>query len=160
MWNKCCINHPCPIFCGLLTTCTNDVINPIMTANYAYFNNTSTITTPTLSNIPVFFSIGEGTAIAQSSSTAGAVSIAPGTYEVSYFANATLPASGTASLALSLNGAVISGSQIDSSGTASQTVTLSQTVMISVTQSSTLALFNSSADALTTTLASMTIKKL
>jgi len=160
MWNNCFCNHPCPIFCRRLRCCTNDVVNPILTESFGYFNNTSTLTVGSFDTIPVFFVLGQGTSVVQSDSVNGAVTLAQGTYEVSYFANVVIPASGTANIALTINGAVVSGSQVEVTGTAGEVRPVSQTIMVSVAQASTLELINNSADLLIVNLASLSIKKL
>ena len=89
MWNNCRCNHPCPIFCGRVRCCTNDIVNPILTNNFGFFNNTATQTVGAFGTIAVNFVLGEGSSISQSNLVSGAISLAPGTYEVSYFANAS-----------------------------------------------------------------------
>ncbi len=160
MFNNCRCNHPCPIFCYRLRSCTNDIVNPIITRDFGYFNNTATQTIASSAIIPVYFVLGEGTSVVPSLSTSGAVTLAQGTYEISYFANVTIPEGGSAEIALRLNGAVVSGSSVIATGTAGQVVPVSQTVMLSVAQSSTLELVNVSANSIVTNLASMSIKKL
>ena len=160
MWNNCCCNHPCPIFCGRLRCCTNDIVNPVLTGNFGYFNRIGETTVGGLGIIPVSFVLGEGTSVLPSTAVPGAVTLAQGTYEVSYFANVVIPASGTASIALRLNGGIAGGSSIEVTGVAGEVVSISQTIMLSVEQSSTLELFNNTAANLTTTLASLSIKKM
>lgn len=160
MWNNCRCNHPCPIFCGRVRCCTNDIVNPILTNNFGFFNNTATQTVGAFGTIAVNFVLGEGSSISQSNLVSGVISLAPGTYEVSYFANATLQANGTAGIALELNGVAISGSQVNATGTAGEVLPLSQTIMISVPQTSTLELTNNTANSQTISLASVSIKRL
>lgn len=160
MWNNCCCNHPCPIFCRRLRCCTNDVVNPVLTGNFGYFNLTEQFAAGAFGIIPVYFVLGEGTSVLPSAVTSGAVTLAQGTYEISYFANVTIPASGSANVALRLNGAVVNGSQVEVTGVAGEVQQISQTIMVSVAQSSTLELINNTAGSLSTTLASLSIKKL
>lgn len=160
MWNNCFCNHPCPIFCRRLRCCTNDVVNPILTGNFGFFNNTTTQTIGALERIPVSFVLGEGTSVLPSMTTPGAVTLAQGTYEISYFANVVLPESGTARIALELNGALISGSSVEESSPSGTLAALSQTIMLEVEQSSTLELVNGTSVPLVVNLASLSIKKL
>ncbi len=160
MWNNCCCNHPCPIFCNRLRCCTNDVVNPVLTNAFGFFNNTATQTVDAFSIVPVNFVLGEGTSILPSQTTAGAVALAQGTYEVSYFANVVLNDSEVAQIALRLNGVVVSGSEVQDTGTAGQQLSLTQTIMLTVAQASTLELINNTSNATVFNLASLSIKKL
>lgn len=160
MWNNCRCNHPCPIFCGRLVSCTNDIINPVITNSFGFFNNTTTQTIAAFSTIPVNFVLGEGTSISPSTDVAGAVQLAAGTYEVSYFAEVVLPESGTAEIALELNGATVIGSPVTETGTSGEILTLTQTVMITMTQTSILELVNNTSNSVVVNLASLSIKRL
>lgn len=160
MWNNCRCNHPCPICCCRLRNCTNDIVNPVIRGDFGYFNNTSTQTIASSERIPVSFVLGEGTSIVASEDVSGAVTLAQGTYEISYFANATIPAGASVSIALRLNGAIVPGSTVVVTGTAGEVVPVSQVIMVNVLQRSTLELVNVTAGSVVTNLASMSIKKL
>ena len=160
MWNNCCCNHPCPIFCRRLRACTNDVVNPNLNGNFAFFNNTAVQTVGAFATIPVFFVLGEGTSVTSSSVENGTVNLAQGTYEISYFANVVIPASGTANIALALNNAIVSGSSVEVTGEMGEVRPVSQTIMLTVSQASTLKLLNNSNGSVTINLANQSIKKM
>lgn len=159
-FNCCVFNHPCPIFCPFLGRCDMEVINPIPTADFGFFVNTATSTVLTQGIIPVNFVQGEGLAITPSSTTAGAVNLAAGTYEVTYLAEGTVPASGTMSIKLELNGLDVFGSVLTGTQTVGNVINLSQTMVITVAQNSTLELVNNSADTTTYSHASMFIRRI
>ncbi|MGN1201502.1 MAG: hypothetical protein ACI4R8_04540 [Candidatus Caccovivens sp.] len=160
-FNRCCRNHPCPILCPFTLDCnSNQVVNPIIDTQFGFFNNTITNTVATQSTIPVSLVQSSGTSITQSQTVSGAVNLLAGTYEVSYFANGTVPANGNFSIKLELDGVTVSGSVLNANQTAGDVASLTQTMIITVPQTSTLELVNNSADSTVFTNASMAIRRL
>lgn len=161
-FNCCICNHPCPLFCpGFTESCSeNIVVNPIITENFGFFNNTAVGAVEPQAIIPVAFVQGRGTSITGSTTTVGAVNLLPGTYEVTYFAEGTVPESGTISIQLELNGIDVVGSTISATLPADTVTTLTQTIVITVAQTSTLELVNNSTDSTTFTNASIFIRRL
>ena len=151
---------PRPIYCPLIVRSQNNIVNPVITNQFGFFNNTNPGAIETESIIPVTLVVGRGTNITQSTTTAGAVTLLPGTYEVSYMANGELSAGGTLSVELELNGVDVPGSALTDSGTAGDEVTVGQTMIINVPATSTLELINNSAETVTFTNASITINRL
>lgn len=160
---NCCIsNHPCPILCPTNLACRggNNIINPILPTNqYGFFNNTSPGSIATNAIIPLTLNVGSGTAITASTTT-GAVTLLAGTYEVSYFAEGTIPSDGTILTKLTLNGTDVAGSTLTDTATAGNVVNLAQTMIITVPQTSTLQLVNATSETTTYSNASMSIKRL
>ncbi len=160
-FNCCIFNHPCPIFCPFSMDCTeNEVVNPIVLDDYAFFNNLDIGTIASQAIIPVYLVQNRGTSIAPSPVTSGAVRLLAGTYEVTYLAGGTIPAGGNASIKLRLDGVDVSGSVLNETQTAGSTFNLTQTMIITVTQASTLELVNNSADATVFSYASMVFRRL
>ncbi len=158
-FNCCQFNHPCPIFCPSINlTCTNEVVNPDFDNDFGFFNNLAVGTIASQAIIPVSLVTSEGTSI--SSNGAGGVTLVPGSYEVSYLANGTVPASGTLSIKLQLNGVDLSGSVLNATQTAGDVVSLTQTMIISTTNTNTLNLVNNSSDDTTFTYASLSIRRI
>ena len=93
--------------------------------------------------------------------TAGqsAVTLSAGTYLISWQADATIPASGTASLGLFVNGVADQNSQSSTTGTASTVARLSGTTMLAVTTPTTVSLQNTSTSTTTYQNVSMSIIK-
>ena len=159
-FNCCVFNHPCPIFCPFVDfTCQNQVQNPITSSSFAFFNNIAGGTIANGSIIPVSLVIlgGEGGGITPS---AGAINVTPGTYEVNYFAGGTVPAGGTLSVALQLNGLTVSGSQISSTQPVSSTTNLTRTIVVSAVDGGTISLINTSSEAATFSFASVFVRRL
>lgn len=151
-FNCCIFNHPIPIFCPWINlSCQdgNQIINPIITNSYGYFTNTAGGEIASQGIIPVGFVQGRGSMILPSITTSGAITLSAGTYAITYSANGTIPASGTVSLELELNGVAVSDSIVSATQTASNVASLSKTVVITVPQTSTLELVNASSDAAT-----------
>ena len=72
-----------------------------------------------------------------------AVTLAAGTYYIAWKADATIPAGGTAGLALAVNGVVNTNSQSTATGTAANVATLSGNTILTVPAQSTITLRNS-----------------
>lgn len=161
-FNCCIFNHPCPIFCPINLACKggNDIINPIITTDYGFFNNLSVGAVATQTIIPVGFVQGSGSGILPSTTTSGAVTLSAGTYEISYSVSGTVPASGTISAKLQINGVDVSGSTISATQTAGNAVNLSRTIVITIPQTSTLQIVNNSSDSTTYTNASLFIRSI
>lgn len=160
-FNHCCCNHPRPILCPFSLDCdSNQVVNPILDTQFGFFNNTTTNTVLAQDTIPVFLVQSSGTSITPSLTTNGAVNLLAGTYEVSYFANGTVPANGNFSIKLEIDGVEVSGSVLNATQTAGEVASLTQTMIITVNQTSTLELVNNSADTTVFTNASMAIRRL
>ncbi len=160
--NCCIFNHPCPILCPSNLGCIggNNIINPILPTNqYGFFNNTAPGSIATNAIIPVTLSVGAGSDITTSPTT-GAVRLLAGTYEISYFAEGTIPSGGTISAKLSLNGTDVPGSTLTNTATAGNVVNLGKTIIITVNQTSTLQLVNATSETTTYSNASMSIKRL
>ena len=161
-FNCCIFNHPCPIFCPINLACRggNEIVNPIITSDFGFFNNLSVGEIASQGIIPVGFVQGSGAGILPSTITSGAVTLSAGTYEISYSVSGTVPASGTISAKLQVNGVDVSGSTISTTQTAGNAVNLSRTIVITVPQTSTLQIVNNSSDATTYTNASLLIKNI
>lgn len=158
-FNCCIFNHPCPIFCPFSLACTgNEVVNPIILTGYGFFNNVVGGAIAPQTIIPVSFVQGNSAGILSSTTVPGAVSLAAGAYEISYLAGGTVPASGSMSIKLRLNGADVAGSVLTGTQTAGNVINLTQTMVLTVPQGSTLELVNNSTDTTTYSYASMFIR--
>ncbi len=158
-FNCCIFNHPVPICCPFVNlTCTNEVVNPSFANDFGFFNNSAIGTVAPQAIIPVLLVSSEGTSIA--SNGAGAATLVPGSYQVSYLANGTVPASGTMSIKLELNGLQVPGSVLTATQTAGNVVNLTQSMIISITSPSTLELVNNSADNTAFAYASLSIRRI
>lgn len=142
---NCVFNHPCPIFCPINLSCQgNEVVNPALTPSYGFFSNNDVGTIAADAIIPLSLQEVEGNGISASTTTAGAINLLGGTYEISYFVQGIVPDGGTISTALRLNGVVISGSEIEQIQTPGEVVNMSKTIVFTTLSSGTLELFNSS----------------
>ena len=161
MYNRrfnCCIyNHPCPIRCPINLSCTNEVVNPIISSAYGFFNNTIGGTIGAESQIPLGLIIYGGEGI---SSINGGVAITPGVYEVNYFAGGTIPAGGTFGIKLQLNGVDVAGSAVSSTQDAGETVNLTRTIVVSALQGGVLELINDTDESVDISFASMFVRRL
>ncbi len=159
-FNCCVFNHPCPIFCPLIPCgCTsNTVVNPSFGNDFGFFNNTSPGSIASQAVIPLGLVINEGGSVVPSAN--GGVTLAAGVYEVSYFANGTVSANGTLSIKLVLNNADVPGSVVTSTQAAGDVSSLTQTMILTVQQPSTLLLVNNSQDLTTFSNASMSIRRI
>ena len=158
--NFCCPNTPNPIWVIGSCSNSNDVINPIIPQSFGFFQNTLGGSVPTGSIIPVTLSSSRGGMVTQSTTTSGAVNLMPGTYEITYFVNGTVPASGTLSVALRANGVQVAGSTTSVTQTASNQVAVSKTIVLSVPTNTTLELYNAGTDALTISNANILVKEI
>lgn len=159
--NNCFCNHPCPIFCSINLTCQgNEVVNPVLTQSYAFFSNNDVGTVETNAIIPLSLSQVSGDSISASTTTDGAINLLSGTYEISYFAQGTVPSSGTISVSLGLDGTEIPGSEISQTLDLGSEVTMSKTILVSVTQESTLELVNNSSQTTNFDSASIFVRRL
>ncbi len=160
-YNCCSYNHPCPLYCpGLIGSSVTEVVNPVTTAEYGYFNNVAGGTIATDAIIPVSLVQGSGTSITASPTTAGAVRLSAGNYEVSYVVEGTVPASGTLSTNLRLNGTDVPGSTLSTTRTVGNVVNQTQRIVLTVPQASTLELVNNSTDETTYSYANLVIRKI
>ncbi|MBP3431892.1 MAG: hypothetical protein J6K39_03465 [Clostridia bacterium] len=156
-FNCCIYNHPCPIFCPIKLSCSNDVVNPIVSSAYGFFNNSAGGTFAFESQVPLGLVIFGGEGVASSS---GSVFVTPGVYEVNYFAGGTVPAGGTLSVKLRLNGVDVDGSVITSVQTVGENVNLTRTIVVSADQGGILELANNSGESATFSFASMFVRRL
>ncbi|MBR1890100.1 MAG: hypothetical protein IJ817_00250 [Clostridia bacterium] len=157
----CFFNHPIRIVCpNVVTQCSNDIINPVILNDYAFFNNTGATEIAPDTTIPVTLVINRGSNITQSITTTGAISLQPGVYEVTYSVTGTIPAGGTIETELELNGVTISGSTLTVSQTAGETISMSQTLIINVPAISTLQLINAGAEETTFSYVGVTLNRL
>ena len=158
-FNCCVFNHPCPIWCPCVNlACRNDVVNPTFANDFAFFNNLNVGTIASQAQIPVSLVNSEGISIL--SNGAGAVSLLAGAYEVSYLANGTIPAGGILGIKLKLDGVDVSGSAISISQTAGDVVNLTQTMIITLLEASTLQLVNNTAENVDFNYASLSIRRI
>ena len=157
---NCLFNHPCPIFCPINLSCQgNEVINPVLTQSFGFFSNNDVGTIAANAIIPISLQEVSGDGISANTTTAGAINLLGGTYEISYFVQGIVPAGGTISTALRLNGDVISGSEIEQTQTPGDVVNMSKTIVFTTLLSGTLELFNSS-EATTFDSASVFVRRL
>lgn len=162
-FNHCVYNHPCPIYCSSNLACQggNNIVNPIVPNHqYGYFNNLNVGQISADAIIPVTLDLGLGTAITESTTTTGAITLLAGEYEVSYFAEGTIPAGGTMAIKLQLNNTDIPNTTLTSTQTVGNVVNLFQTIFITVPQTSTLKLVNAGTEETTFAGASVAIHKL
>ena len=157
----CFYNHPTRIVCAtIVQNCRNEVTNPVIVNGYGYFNNLNVGQIATGEILPVTPIVTRGTNILNSTTTSGAITLQPGTYEISYTATGEIPTGGTISVGLELNNTGVSGSDITESGTAGNVVSLSRTIILSVINESTLNLVNSGTEDTTYNFAGITINRL
>ena len=115
---NCFLNNPRPIFCPFVNlNCTqNQVVNPTLPGNFAY-----------LVQVPGEVGAGENFDLGVQSFSGnnfipngmGGITLQAGSYEVTYSASATIPASGSVSIGLTLDGGVVAGSTVVTFGFAS-----------------------------------------
>lgn len=156
----CCPNTPNPIW--VLGSCSNsnNVVNPVILSSFGFFQNTLGGAVTTGAIIPVTLASSQGSKITQSTTTAGAVNLTPGTYEITYFVNATIPASGNLTVGLRANGIQVEGSTATVTNTASNQIALSKTIVLTVPANTTLELYNAGTDTVTISNANITVKEL
>lgn len=158
-FNCCVFNHPCPIFCPFVNLeCRNDVVNPQFGNDFGFFNNLTVGAIATQATLPVSLVTSEGISIL--SNGAGSISLVAGNYEVSYLANGTIPASGTMSVKLQRNGVDVFGSAISITQTVGDVVNLTQNMIVSFLEPSTLTLVNNSADTVDFNYASISVRRI
>lgn len=157
--NCCCFNHPCPIWCPCARrACTNEVVNPVITESFGFFNNTSVGTIGQEDNIPLnLVQIGGG---GINTNGSGSIILSAGTYQISYFASGTIPASGLISIKLRLNSQDVAGSIISATQTTEDTTTLTQTIVINVPQDGAILEVVNNSTATTFSLASVFIRRI
>ena len=158
--NGCCPNSPRPIWVFGSCDTSNDVINPVIPTSYGFFENNLGGAVTSGNIIPVSLTSSRGSKITASTTTAGAVNLTPGTYEITYFVNGTIPASGTMSVGLRANGVAITGSTSTVSGTVGNQATVSKTIVLTVTSNTTLELYNTGSDSLTISNANIVVKEI
>jgi len=156
-FNCCIFNHPCPICCPINLACTNQVVNPIVGTAFGFFNNPFGGTIASQDVIPVGLVTYGGEGIA---SSGNGVFLTAGSYEVNYFAGGTVPASGTLSIKLRINGVDVSGSIISSLQAVGTSVNLTRTIVITVPTNSELQLINNSSDTAVFSFASVFVRRL
>lgn len=154
-FNCCVFNHPCPIFCPINLQCSNEVVNPIISGPFAFISNNAVGEIASQGIIPL--PITNYLALMPAN---GGVVLPAGTFEVSYFAGATVPASGQISVSLTLDGLTLSGSTISATSTAGNNVNSNRTIVISAPAGGVLQLINSGESAVTFSFASMFVKQL
>ena len=160
-FNCCIFNHPCPIFCPFLScVCENEIVNPIIGSTFGYFSNTALGAIVSNAIIPLNFVQGDGDNITASTTLPGAINLLAGTYQITYLASGTVPASGTMSIKLRLNGVDVAGSVLTATQPAGQVTNLTQTIVLTVPQTSTLELVSNSSDATTYSYANMFVNVL
>lgn len=160
-YNCCCFNHPCPIFCRSLcvNSCQNEVINPVIGANFGFFNNTNVgaVTGNTIIPLSVVQSGGTGV----TSNGLGGISLVSGIYQVTYFASGEFPSGGILGVKLRLGGQDVANAVISETGTAGDVSTLTQTIVVNVPQEGAiLELVNNSTQSVVFTLASMFVQRI
>ena len=134
------------------------MVNPPIVPSLAFFSLTTPTEVASTAVVPVPLVSVTGTAI--SSPTPGTATLTAGTYEVSYAVTSVIGASGTNSFGLELNGTVVPASVTTATGTAGDTSTLTDSVIITVPSSTNLTLNNLGADSVTVNVANMTIRKI
>lgn len=142
---NCCIsNHPCPILCSSLSSCTNTILNPVIAIPFAFFDNRQTQTVATDGTIAVNLVESRGSEITTSTAVSGAVDLAAGSYQVTYLAGGTVPSGGNLSIKLRLDGIDVQSSLLTTTQPAGQFANLTQTIIITVLQTTTLEIVNNS----------------
>ena len=156
----CCPNAPEPI--RVIGSCsnTNNIINPIILSPFGFFENNLGGNVSADAIIPVSLTSLQGDNVSGSATTAGAITLTTGTYEITYNVNATIPTLGSMSVGLRLNGTSIAGSTSTVSGTAGNQGILTKSIIVTVPQTSTLELYNSSGENLTTASANVIVKEI
>lgn len=155
---NCCIcNHPCPIQCSSLSSCQNNVLNPVLTVPFAFFSNTSTQTVVQNGTIALNLIESRGSEITPSTEVTGAITLSAGTYQLSYLAGGIVPSGGTLSIKLRLDGVDVEDSILTVTQTADTFANLTQSIIITVLQSTTLELVNNSAQDTTYSIASISL---
>lgn len=157
--NCCCFNHPCPILCSCARRrCTNEVVNPVLSESFGFFNNTAVGTIAQEDNLPLnLVQLGGG---GINTNGAGAITLAAGTYQISYFASGIVPASGTVSIKLRSNAVDVPGSVISETQTVGETATVTQTMVINAPQDGAIVEVVNNSAATTFSLASVFIRRI
>lgn len=156
-FNCCVFNHPCPIFCPLNLPCSNNVLNPTLSAEFAFLNNTAPGSVAANATIPLGLTNFLGNFVTPSD---GGVVLSAGAYEVNYFASGTIPSNGTLQIGLYLNDVLAFGSSITSTASVDSEVNLTRTIVVNVPIGGTLLLRNSTSQAVDFSFASMFIRQL
>ena len=150
--------YPCPVCCCACNCSSNSVVNPVIESSFAFLNLPTTATVASGATVPVAIVFNNGTSII--ATTTGEVNLAVGTYQLTYNVTSVVGASGTNSFGISINGATFSPSITTVSGTAGETVSVSNGVIISVVNPSVIRLVNLGTDDVSVTRANLTIRKI
>ena len=134
-------------------------MNPVISTSFGFFNNTIAGAIASDAIIPLNLVQSGGSGI--TSNGVGAVVLAAGVYQVTYFANGTIPASESMSINLRLNGVDVAGSVLSETGTSGDVSMLTQTIVVTVPQTGgTLQLINNSTDDVNFILVSLFVQRI
>ncbi len=145
--NSCCCRSSCgsPFFCSRLRTCVvrgprgftgpqgpQGIPGVSATVNNAFLSSPTVQSVAIGTDIPLQNNVViNGTAITHTAG-ASAVTLAAGTYLINWALDATFPAEGSTTVALTVGGIVNSNSQSTATGTTNDIVPLSSTAVITV----------------------------
>ena len=134
--------YPREIFtCSCLNRCSiGTIVNPQVPREWAVFGLDTTTTVLADGVIPVTLLRSSGTAITDGG--AGNVNLTAGVYQISYNVTATVPEGGLVSIVLELGGTEIATTNSLMSGTEGDAVSLSNQIIINLTDSQVLNLIN------------------
>ena len=150
--------YPCQVWTSVSRCDSNTVVNPVIVPNFAFFTLASSVTVTSGGVVPLALVSSSGTAITLT--TVGEITLAVGTYAVNYNISSILGASGSNSFGLTLNGVTIPASVTSVTGSAGDSASLSNSVIITVTSPSALRIVNLGTDAVVVNMANLFVQKL
>jgi len=150
--------YPCNVTTSGCSCAGNNVVNPVINEEYVFMVLTETTTVASGDIIPVALTNFAGNAI--TSTEAGIVNMIPGTYQATFNVTSEIGAGGENSFALSLNDTVISVSSTSEEGSVGSVSSVSNSIIFSVTENSTLSLINNGSDTVNVQRANLTVRKI
>lgn len=158
MPNNCFLNQPNQIFCRRDFSCTgNEVVNPVLTNNFAYFNNLQGGTIVANGAISQNYVRGSGLILSDGNS---GVLLPAGDYQITFNVSGTALAGQEIAVALSLNDLEISGSRVTGLLISGGIANLNQTLIVTIQQTSNLKIVNYSSESVQAVSSSLSIVKL
>ena len=150
--------YPCQVTTSFCNCTGNSVINPVSTESFAFLSLVSPATVDCEEIVPVALSSSGGSGI--TSTESGVVNLTPGTYQATFNVTSEIGASGENNFALSVNDEVLSSSISQVQGTIGNVESVSNSVVITISESSTLNLINNGTDEVTISNANLFVRRI
>ena len=115
---------------NLLSSSTNNVVNPVVIPSWSFFNFVTTQTVGAGENVVFNLISGSGTNIIPGAD--GEISLSSGTYQLSFSVNGVIASNNVLSVGLFQNGTFIPASESIITGVAGTNVTLANNAIITV----------------------------